>query len=96
MATTKAIWVSLEGFLYLQDRCKFEKRGKHLTEEYIEHLKNSFERLSSKGYMQIIDGYLDGYENGKRIRWTADQMAEMLTEQGLDWKPLGEIGCVEV
>ena len=91
-----AILVSLEGYLYLQDRCKLERCGKHDSEAYVERLKHSFEQFSHNGYKRLMDGDLGGCENGRWTNWTAEQMSKMLTEQGLDWKPTEDVECVEV
>lgn len=91
-----AIEVSWEGYLYLQARLSKERSGRELTEAFIARLKASFEKFGHDGYKRLMDGDLGGCENGRWTNWTAAQMGEMLTEQGLDWKPCDDVDCVDV
>lgn len=94
-----AINVSLEAYLYLQNRCHFERIGKNLTEKYLEKLKHNFEYMSYKGTYTLHDGSLGGckgkpensWEEHRWTSWSAADMARMLTEQGLAWEPAEDV-----
>ena len=91
-----AIEVGLDGYLYLQNRCFTERCGQPHNESQLARLTANFERHSNGGYMMLMDGDLGGCENGRWTSWTAAQMADMLTEQGLDWQPHDDVEFVGV
>lgn len=91
------IMVTLEAYLYLENKCYEERSGKNISEKGIKRLKRHFEDLSYQGYKKMFDGDLGGckgdplnaWEERRWTSWSASDMARILDEAGLDYK-MGE------
>lgn len=91
---SSTILVPLESFLYLQDKQRFERSGKHCSEQNIERLKYNFETFSYNGYKQIMNGDLGGckgepenaWEERRWTSWSVEDIKKILDEASLPWK----------
>lgn len=101
---SQTVLVPLESFLYLQDKQRFERSGKHSTEKSIEKLKRNFEQFSYDGYKQIMNGDLGGckgkpenaWEEHRWTSWSVENVKSMLDEAGLSWKDGEETEYIEL
>lgn len=92
----KTIGLSKEAFMYLQDRCRYERCGDHLSEKFKERLEKSFDQFAYKGYKEYYDGDLGGAVNGRWTSWSCDQVKKMLDESGLDYIEGEEKESIEI
>ena len=92
----KTILVSKESYLYLQDRCKYERSGKYIPKSFKEKLKRNFDNLQYKGYIRIMDKDFGGAKNGKWTSWSIEEMAEMLDKKHLDYKLGEDMECLNI
>ncbi len=92
MAKAKAFGVGLDGYLYLQNRCRNERCGDHFSERMIEKLKKNFDNFKVRkpvpGYEELVGMYIlwDGQLGGcngpaknswEERRWTNWSAADM-------------------
>lgn len=88
--------LSKEAYLYLQDRCRNERIGGHISDKYREKLERNFDQFAYKGYKVYYDGDLGGAENGRWTSWSCDKVKKMLDEQGLAYIDGGEQESIEI
>ena len=85
----KAIRVTLEGYLYLQEQACIQ-RGFEFTERRKENLKDGFGKYSFKGMKEICSGDIGGGCGSKDpstwTSWSVEQLAEMLKEKNLPFE----------
>lgn len=86
--------VPLESYLYLQDRCRFERCGNHHSEMQRQKLSRNFEQFAYNGKKQLCNGDLGGcngkpenaWEEGRWTSWSVEDMIRILDEAGLPWE----------
>lgn len=104
MAKVKAIAVEMDGYLYLQNRSHLERCGQDFSQITIDRLKNNFNTHSLNGFYTLMDKCLGGcngspvnaYEERRWTIWSTQQMVKMLEEQGMTWKSVEDVECIEI
>jgi len=98
------VLVPLESYLFLQDKGRFERCGKHFNEAMIQRLTENFNRHSYKGRKQIMNDDLGGcigkpekaWEEGRWTSWSVENVKKILDEVGLPWEEGVETEYIEV
>ena len=88
----KAIRLTLESYLYLQNEGHKQRSGNDYSEATIEKLTKNYYRY--KNGITIASGWLGGaignpensYEEGRWTDWSVDDMKKMLDEKGLPYE----------
>lgn len=99
-----AIRVPLESWIYLQDICKSQRCGDHLSEKTIERLTNEYNNHYKENWHLLLDGDLGGaignpinsYEEHRWTSWKVEEMKKMLDKANLPYKdnePMETINC---
>lgn len=84
MQTVKTIWVTKEGYLYLQDYSLRCKTGHGLSEQTVDRLSKNFGHLATRdGYREVLDKSYRGY-SGKYL--SCSDMKRLLKNKGLPFK----------
>lgn len=91
--TSPTILVTLESYLYLQEKSYFERCGKKHSDRAKERLIRNFEHFSVDGMKALMNGDLGGckgnpenaWEEGRWTSWSVDEMARILDEAKLPW-----------
>lgn len=100
----KTIRVPLESWLYLQDICRYQRGGTHLSEKSIAHFTKEMQRDINKNGHELMDGSLGGaigkpensYEEHRWTSWSLEEMKKMLDEKGLPYEEGEEVDVIDV
>ena len=100
----KSIRVPLESWVYLQDQCKLQRCGDHISDKTKEHLKREMEKPYNQGGHQLTDGDLGGaignplnsYEEGRWTSWSINEMKEMLKDQNLPYTDAEDVEEINI
>ena len=80
----KAIRLTLESYLYLQNEGHRQRSGKDYSDVTIEKLTKNYYRY--KNGITITSGWLGGAKNGRWTDWSVEDMKKMLDKKGLPYE----------
>ena len=92
--TRNTIKVPLESLLYLQEVCRNQRCGDHLSERTIERITRDYENHYKDTWRTLEDDCLGGaygdpknsWEEGRWTDWSVEDMKALLDKKGLPYK----------